>query len=1040
MPARACVRVFLILSILLLIATPSFARSEAPAPAMVLEPPAPPAAPAFSARADTFFLFAASGPGSYGSPGTDARGFTFDHEGGPAEAGWFGVDLTAQEGEWWHLAETALCAGTGTDMSEALPFDTGDTVNDYALWCGRSNVCGWVDPDGYGNHWSQYAVLDLSAHLAANEVVVDFAYRSDFEGDSWDWFEVRVDSAGTWKTVHHDNASNEQTYRELSFTIPAAEFGGGATRVGFYFQSDGAWSDEDGSWTSDLGAVWIDNIVATVDGAQVFAADFEDGLEPAEIGFETPPGAGLHAELRRGVFQEDVCIYNASYFWTFFDPGTTEPGEPNPVIPYGPPYVHEVIQSPILRVDQHGEAIEIGADTEVWIDDLIYMDSDLNALVIQTPPEIAVWSNDTQCLGPWVGHSTIWWESWGWHATSQNMTYDLNEAAGGNSVDGLAFRLGVRDMCGIWCNIDGDGSGHTSAPFYDNIRIKLINRSDADWSVSYFHRFQDNFPEPSGRVRIDSALEIQPLGSNTLVIGDSTCVDLNMDLLGGIKSDLFSVPGEQRPSLYMHFRVTAGPHAGSVDPAMGDPDASDGIWSPHIGTVDVNGDTWNVAIADTARDQGVPEADQWSFDLADDYFEAGDIIEFYYRAEALDGTVSMRPAWAESSDPDLRRYYRVGCLPSAGVTMLFVDDAPALMRPGQENPDGESTTWEEAFRYNGFNNYDLYITQAPTSGLQNGLGCRAELGQLSGYDMVIWDSGNIPNSTLTNALPYDLCFDTTMLSDWLNSTDHATGLWVMGNEVATDQMDAPDFLNTVLGVQRIHPYHHYYDDVTSVLIPRVLATHPDLAWLDGTPSVLLDGGCPSIENIDLVAPLGPFTEVTHIWKIDPGYGAVAGILNRDPDGDGTPLSPLGHENPTLFNPFSYTMVLDEGYGLPAGVDYARRMVGHILNAFFNQPLNDVVGVNPPPAATVLHGAYPNPFNPSTTIRFSLAEAGQVELRIYDLSGRRVRTLVNGRIDAGAHELEWQGRGDGGQSLASGVYFLQFQAGETTGTGKLILLK
>jgi hypothetical protein len=120
---------------------------------MALEPPAPNAAPAFGAREDTFFLFAASGPGSYGSPGTDARGFTFDHEGGPAEAGWFGVDLTAQEGEWWHLADTDLCAGTGTDMSEALPFDTGDTVNDYALWCGRSEVCGWFDPDGYGNHW-----------------------------------------------------------------------------------------------------------------------------------------------------------------------------------------------------------------------------------------------------------------------------------------------------------------------------------------------------------------------------------------------------------------------------------------------------------------------------------------------------------------------------------------------------------------------------------------------------------------------------------------------------------------------------------------------------------------------------------------------------------------------------------------------------------------------------------------------------------------------------------------------------------------------
>ncbi|MBN2170343.1 MAG: hypothetical protein JW819_03360, partial [Candidatus Krumholzibacteriota bacterium] len=121
-----------------------------------------PAAAPVAARTDTLFLFAAAGPGAYGSPGTDARGYTFDGPGGTAEpAGWFGVDLTGQTGVWWHVAETAVCAGHGTDMGAALPFDPGDTVNDHALWCGRLAACNWQHLPGYGNGWDQIASVDL---------------------------------------------------------------------------------------------------------------------------------------------------------------------------------------------------------------------------------------------------------------------------------------------------------------------------------------------------------------------------------------------------------------------------------------------------------------------------------------------------------------------------------------------------------------------------------------------------------------------------------------------------------------------------------------------------------------------------------------------------------------------------------------------------------------------------------------------------------------------------------------------------------------
>jgi hypothetical protein len=88
-----------------------------------------------------------------------------------------------------------------------------------------------------------------------------------------------------------------------------------------------------------------------------------------------------------------------------------------------------------------------------------------------------------------------------------------------------------------------------------------------------------------------------------------------------------------------------------------------------------------------------------------------------------------------------------------------------------------------------------------------------------------------------------------------------------------------------------------------------------------------------------------------------------------------------------------------------------------------------------PKAFVLQQNYPNPFNPSTTIRFSVPRPSRVSLKIYDVKGRLVETLVNRDMPAGDHEAVWNaGR------RASGVYFSRFEAPGYTQTRKLVLLK
>ena len=83
---------------------------------------------------------------------------------------------------------------------------------------------------------------------------------------------------------------------------------------------------------------------------------------------------------------------------------------------------------------------------------------------------------------------------------------------------------------------------------------------------------------------------------------------------------------------------------------------------------------------------------------------------------------------------------------------------------------------------------------------------------------------------------------------------------------------------------------------------------------------------------------------------------------------------------------------------------------------------------------------PNPFNPLTRIRFTLPEAGQAKLVIYDVLGRQVRTLLNRRLAADHYEVFWNGKNNGGVDVATGVYFYRLEACRLKATKKMVLLR
>ncbi len=93
-----------------------------------------------------------------------------------------------------------------------------------------------------------------------------------------------------------------------------------------------------------------------------------------------------------------------------------------------------------------------------------------------------------------------------------------------------------------------------------------------------------------------------------------------------------------------------------------------------------------------------------------------------------------------------------------------------------------------------------------------------------------------------------------------------------------------------------------------------------------------------------------------------------------------------------------------------------------------------------PVKTEMLAPYPNPFNPQVTIAYTLKEAAEVTISVFDVRGRRVREIRPGLKPAGRHREVWRGRDNEGRRQASGVYFIRLQAGSIEQTHRVMLLK
>jgi len=328
--------------------------------------------------------------------------------------------------------------------------------------------------------------------------------------------------------------------------------------------------------------------------------------------------------------------------------------------------------------------------------------------------------------------------------------------------------------------------------------------------------------------------------------------------------------------------------------------------------------------------------------------------------------------------------------------------------------------------------YDVYDVEVPSGSNEQSDG--PDTSGYKYYDTQIWFASSSGNFTFGFA-------DQHNLIAWLSQAGEGTerNLLLTGNDIVSDisGADSLGFLATWLATE-------YVDDAIGEAgvdsLPGLRNFAGDFDFMTyGDGVCVLRGGCPELGDFDVIQPypgVGGAELVAEYVKADLTT-RPAGVAYTDTAGYQTVTLGFGME-------FMSDVMLPSGHyasGAPDRVD----LMANIMEYFEKAPTGPGTGTEGPDTfVTKLSHARPNPFNPSTTIEYAIATPGRVVLRVYDVAGRSVRTLVDRDVEVGEHRVVWDGTTDAGQRAANGVYFVKMEAAGHSdafrSTRKLVLLK
>lgn len=403
---------------------------------------------------------------------------------------------------------------------------------------------------------------------------------------------------------------------------------------------------------------------------------------------------------------------------------------------------------------------------------------------------------------------------------------------------------------------------------------------------------------------------------------------------------------------------------------------------------------------------------------------AGSEVRYYFETMDGLGNTAVYPKGAPDNTLEMSVLPFTGSIEQPGL--LLVDKHGALV-PGEDRGYRHSSEhyYREALEILGYD-FDVYDVEVPNGSIKsNGPDTNA----MRYYDTQIWFFGDGESYLLSTR-------DQAGLIDWLADADEGAerNLLLAGDNVCWElvegQRETLDFLNVWMGTEYLMSG---FGDTLPVLRDatggNAFMTHED-------GSCLLRGGCPEIAKFDVITPqtsaLG--AEVVAEYEDDSSALHPAGVAYTHPvTGYRTIVLGLGLE--------SLMHGLEPTGHYATGIADRADLLENIMDYFGRPPDGPGTSVSESGQhVTSLERAHPNPFNPVTTIEYGVASPGRVRIRVYDLAGRVVRTLVDAEADPGAYQVLWSGTTDSGHSAASGVYFIRMETEGFRESRKTVLLK
>ena len=962
-----------------------------------------------SAAADTFIL----------------AEFTFDGASGPDDQGW-----VSKERFQWTVMDTFFHVADATELNGG---DAGGLIvleGAQSLWCGAApsgseELCHYATLPGYGNKWSQ--TFTSVGFPRAGDVTLSYLTIWDIE-PAEDYARVYyLDKDGVWQEITFYSWSLPgPPVKSESWVIPDSVLGD-FIQIRFGFDSDGAWSDEDGLWPTD-GAIIIDSVTVADTAGVIDFQNFESELPGARATSDghwragVPETIGDFSGLFSGVavLQEDGCTGNASALWGFFEGSTYDyscGGHPEQeAVPhrdvhsyYDTDYLSNEIWSPRIDWNQDKNGVPVPATAETAMLEFdVYRDLPLQNLVFY---QWFVRNVIDDCPRFWVSANYVYYgDAKDWYRHRESITRHVDPAA-----QQIQVALRAVDMCWSWCGVFGDGSCHSHAPLFDNVRVVRVNVPGPTWDYFPFDLFADNFAADgtlTGTVRIEVAhlrADGVPRDSATVTVTSAAGIDNH-------------IPGDQSShrAVYCHIKDVSPAKSGSVV-------SGDLVRYPFVSTAD----GWT-----TLRCYGSTGI-RSTIDLNDALYTPGDTVWYYFSARDINGVTNY---WSQhtgvtSSETEVRALpMEVTCLPANAVNgttdILYVDGFDGY---------GAQPFFETAFELLGITP-DRFDILDPTYISGGGPGARVAnvLAQIApAYQKIAWNTGHFRRGGIHDGLAYGAwrlsSDDFGMLFEFLDQSPNRPGVYFSGDNLATwwatkAGAGAVNLRDTYINYNVVSDAHTVVGEPVSPLaigLPGSFFDHP----LDGVDTlVAFGGGCSGVNDFDVLEATGSAI-LQMAYSGNPSHGAVVSQVTQNSAGDTARV---------VLSGFSFHEIRDYRSGSPP----ARAIHLASILRWLENDIEDPVGAGPISLHTnSLNQNYPNPFNPTTTIRYSIEKPAHVSLKIYNVAGQLVKTLVDGFQSPGKVEpLTWDGMNDKGQGVSSGVYFYRMVTKNFARTRKMVLLQ